>query len=121
MINSQLGKTQFIVGIILCLKAALILLIVDADISTAVVVTILIPGIAAIAAYRRYQISHSRLAETRHNSQYAIQDARIRLNHLAKTKEHIILLGMTLESERPLLKPALRMSLQRRLPLLIWG
>lgn len=50
MINSQLGKTQFIVGIILCLKAALILLIVDADISTAVVVTILIPGIAAIAA-----------------------------------------------------------------------
>lgn len=50
MINSPLEKTQFIVGRILCLKAALILLIVDSDYSTDVVIKILILGMPAIAA-----------------------------------------------------------------------
>lgn len=53
MKNSQLNKPQFVVGIILCVIAALMFLFVKADYSTAFVITILILGLAAIATSRR--------------------------------------------------------------------
>jgi multisubunit Na+/H+ antiporter MnhE subunit len=53
MRSSQLNKPQFIVGIALCIIAALMFLFVKGDYSTAGVITILILGLAAIATSRR--------------------------------------------------------------------
>jgi hypothetical protein len=53
MRRSQLNKPQFIVGIVLCVIAALMFLFIKGDYSTAGVITILILGLAAIATSRR--------------------------------------------------------------------
>jgi cell division protein FtsW (lipid II flippase) len=53
MKSSQLNKPQFIIGIVLCVIAALIFLFVKADYATAGVITLLILGLAAMATSRR--------------------------------------------------------------------
>ena len=53
MKNSQLNKPQLIVGIALCLMAALLFLFAEGAYSTAGVITLLILGLAAIATSRR--------------------------------------------------------------------
>jgi hypothetical protein len=58
MRSSKLNMPQFIIGLVLCVIAALMFLFVKGDYSTAGVITFLILGLAAIATSRRQWIAH---------------------------------------------------------------